>query len=119
LLEALAKKYASGDQPGSSSNSEIHISGKVVEEVGFEDIRQRLAKIHELRIVLLDALCVVGVRALPWVSSSELHLQEQKRIADQNLKIVELDLSRNLLEKWVDVANICSTLKSLKSLKVK
>lgn len=53
------------------------------------------------------------------MSASELHLQEQTRIADQKLKIVELDLSRNLLEKWVDVASICLTLKSLRTLKVK
>lgn len=91
----------------------------MVEEVGFEEIRQRLATLNELRIVLLDGLCVVGVRALPWIDSSELHLQAQRRIADQNLKIVELDLSRNLLEKWIDVTSICIGLKSLKVLKLR
>lgn len=99
--------------------SEILISGKVVEEVGFEEIRQRLATLNELRIVLLDGLCVAGVQPLPWIDSSELHLQARQRIADQNLKIVELDLSRNLLEKWADVISICVGLKSLKILKLK
>ena len=99
--------------------NKILISGKVVEEIGFEEARQRLATLNELRIVLLDGLCVVGVQTLPWIGSSELHLQAQRRITDQNLKIVELDLSRNLLEKWIDVASICISLKSLKILKLK
>ncbi len=91
----------------------------MVEEVGFEEIRQQLATVHELRIVLLDGLCIVGVLGLPWIGSSELHLQERQRVARQNLKIVELDLSRNLIEKWVDVASICVGLKSLRILKLK
>ena len=91
----------------------------MVEEVGFEEIRQRLAILGELRIVLLDGLCVVGVRALPWIGSSELHLQEKQRIAHQILKVFELDLSRNLIEKWADVTCICVGLKSLKILRVR
>ncbi len=45
-------------------------------------------------------------------------MQEWQRIQEQQLKIVELDISRNLLEKWADVVGICAALKSLKSLKV-
>ena len=91
----------------------------MVEEVGFEEARQRLATLEDLRIVLLDGLCVVGFGALPSLGSEELHLQEKRRIADQNLSIVELDLSRNLIERWSDVLGICAGLKSLKILKVK
>lgn len=91
----------------------------MIEEVGFEEIRQRLATLNELRIVLLDGLCVVGVHALPWIGSSELHLQGRRRIAEQSLKIFELDLSGNLLEKWIDITSICIGLKSLKILKLK
>lgn len=101
------------------SRSKILISGKTVEEIGFEEIRQRFAALNELQLVLLDGLCVVGVHTLPWIDSSELHLQAQRRIAAQKLKIVELDLSRNLLEKWIDVASICAGLKSLKRLTLK
>lgn len=119
FLGALAKKYASEEDAKTSSLSQILISGKIVEEVGFEEIRQRLAALNELRIVLLDGLCVVGVHTLPWIDSSELHIQARRRIAEQNLKIVQLDLSRNLLEKWVDVASICVGLKALKILKLK
>lgn len=119
FLEALAQKYASEEHAEISVRSKILISGKVVEEVGFEEVRQRLATLNELRIVLLDGLCVVGIRTLPWIGSSELHLQAQQRVAEQKLKIVELDLSRNLLEKWIDVTSICAGLKSLKFLKLK
>lgn len=119
FLEALAKKYTSEESAISQPEGEILISGKVVEEVGFEKARRQLAILDELRIVLLDGICVVGVRAVPWIESAELHLQEKRRIADQNLKIVELDLSRNLVEKWIDIISICNGLKSLRILKVK
>lgn len=92
-----------------------------MEEVGFDKIREQLAILQELRIVLLDGLRVGGVLARPWtvVGSAELRLQERQRIEDQKLKIVELDLSRNLIEEWAEVADICGTLKCLRSLKMK
>lgn len=86
--------------------------------MGFEKIRQQLAALDELQIVILDGLCIAGIEARHWIGSHELQLHEWQRIQEQQLKIVELDLSRNLLERWADVVGICAALKSLKSLKV-
>jgi hypothetical protein len=74
--------------------------------------------LHELQIVVLDGLYIAGIKARPWIGPQELQLHEWQRIQEQHLKIIELDLSRNLLEKWADVVGICAALKSLRSLKV-
>ena len=118
------KKYASDtptpDGQGTAAPTAIEISGKIVEEVGFEKIRQQLATLHELRIVLLDGLCMGGVLACPRSAISEASwLQEIREIEGTCPKIVELDLSRNLIERWEDVAGICTALAALRSLKVK
>jgi hypothetical protein len=97
----------------SASEETIQISGKTVEEIGFHKVAAQLATLHELRIVLLDGLCVRGVLDRPCLSVQELVLQERQRIEDQTLKIQELDLSRNLIEEWADVVGICSTLRFL------
>ena len=60
-MEALRKKYASSDTDGSKDREAIRISGKTVEEVGFEKINRQLASLHELRIVILDGLCIHGI----------------------------------------------------------
>ena len=104
FLEALKKKYASTSAEDiTATANEIHISGKTVEEVGFEKIRQQLAELQELRIVVLDGACIAYV-------DSDL----DKR----NLKIVELDLSRNLLESWCDITAICNSLDFLRRLRL-
>lgn len=96
----------------------IEISGKVVEEVGFDKIRRQLAELQELRIVLLDGLRVAGV--LSDYGQPEDRVKESAQgIATTCPKIVELDLSRNLLSRWRDVWEICNQLKQLKRLKVK
>lgn len=74
-----------------------------MEEVGFEKIRRQLAELQELRIVLLDGACIAAV-------DSDLDKQE--------LKIVELDLSRNLLESCDEVVALCDTLPKLQSLRL-
>ena len=104
FFEALRKKYASTSAEDiTATANEIHISGKTVEEVGFEKIRQQLAELQELRIVVLDGGCISHV-------DSDLD--------NRNLKIVELDLSRNLLESWYEIAAICNSLDSLRSLRL-
>ena len=97
----------------SASGATIQISGKTVEEIGFQKVATQLATLHELRIVLLDGLCLRGVLDRPCLSVLDLVLQERQRIEDQTLKIQELDLSRNLIEEWADVVGICSTLRFL------
>ncbi|KAL5365621.1 hypothetical protein BJX96DRAFT_169251 [Aspergillus floccosus] len=94
----------------------IEISGKVVEEVGFDKIRKQLAELQELKIVLLDGLRVAGVfsrEAIP--EQYDAALQEIEQTCP---KIVELDLSRNLINRWMEVACICSRLKRLRKLKL-
>lgn len=78
-----------------------------------------MAVLHELRIVLLDGLCVAGVSAQPWDETVEARIHRLRQYQAQKLKIVELDLSRNLFETWAEVAGICSGLENLKSLKLK
>ncbi|KAL1964702.1 hypothetical protein VTN77DRAFT_6728 [Rasamsonia byssochlamydoides] len=129
FLEALRQKYASEfeeelarrKQGGGENAAQLHdlilISGKVVEEVGFEKIRKQLAELQELKIVLLDGLCVAGVLA---DDNNDLEKREDelKRIEQTCPKIIELDLSRNLLRRWLDVRDICKQLKQLRSLKL-
>ena len=94
FYEALKKKYASSSAEDiAATANEIHISGKTVEEVGFEKIRRQLAELQELRIVESD-------------------------LDEQDLKIIELDLSRNLFESWYDVTALCSSLQSLQRLRL-
>lgn len=92
-------------------------NGKVAEEVGFDKIRKQLAELQELSIVLLDGLQVGGVLA------AEVG-EEQRSAACAEIeqvcpKITELDLSRNLLVRWGEVADICARLKRLSVLKLR
>lgn len=96
----------------------IEISGKVVEEVGFDKIRRQLAELQELRIVLLDGLRVVGV--LPsYEQDQDSDSDAARQIGLTCPKIIELDLSRSLLSRWSDLWQICNQLKHLKRLKLK
>ena len=126
FFEALEKKYALGHAINDQaiSEGEIRISGKTVKEVGFAKIRQQLANIQELQIVILDGLCITGLRdtgspALLATDSEGRPNLRSHNINSHDLKISELDLSRNLLETWADVLDICTPLKFLRSLDVK
>ena len=100
----MKKKYASSTAEDiAATANEIQISGKTVEEVGFEKIRKQLAELQELQIVVLDGACIAVV---------------ESDLEKQNLKIIELDLSRNLLEDWREITAICKSLYYLKSLKL-
>lgn len=104
FFEALKQKYASTSAEDIvATANEIHISGKTVEEVGFEKIRRQLAELQELRVVVLDGACIAAV---------------DSNLSVQNLKITELDLSRNLLESWDDITAICNSLHTLRSLRL-
>ena len=110
FVEAVHQKYAteiSAQSTAIASDTQIEISGKLVEEVGFEKIRKRLAQLHELKIVIVDGLCI---------SRAEV---EGQRIKDVCPKIVELDLSRNLFESCKDAIRICANLDNLRSLRLK
>lgn len=126
-MEGLREKYASeseqepsqqGNPNGPSSKKLIEISGKVVEEVGFDKIRKQLAELQELRIVLLDGLPIAGVLSSYDQPEDQVE-QSVESIAATCPKITELDLSRSLLTSWRNVWQICSQLKKLRKLKVK
>ncbi|KAK2782224.1 hypothetical protein FQN53_000143 [Emmonsiellopsis sp. PD_33] len=110
-------QHISAGQGNASPTTPIEISGKVVEEVGFEKIRKQLAELQELRIVLLDGMRVHGVLASEEASREEYE-RELEKIARTSPKIVELDLSRNLLRSWREVADICGQLKYIRILKL-
>ena len=109
FVEAVRHKYATEPSHANFSIPEkpIIISTKEVQEVGFDKIRTRLAQLNELRIVLVD-----GLR----ISTAEGPGQAIERDCPM---IVELDLSRNLFEDWVEIINICKKLKDLQTLKLK
>ncbi|KAJ5183595.1 hypothetical protein N7492_001211 [Penicillium capsulatum] len=122
FLEGLHEKYASEyeqeqTQQTAPAQRAIEISGKVVEEVGFDKIRKQLAELQELRIVLLDGLQISGVLS-SFVQPEHEVQQAAPQIAATCPKIVELDLSRSLLTRWRDVWNICNQLTRLKKLRL-
>ncbi|KAJ5544867.1 Leucine-rich repeat typical subtype [Penicillium sp. DV-2018c] len=127
FLEALREKYASESEQdfadaallstATARGKAIEISGKVVEEVGFEKIRKQLAELQDLRIVLLDGLRIVGVLA-SYDQNQESHGEMARKIGDTCPKITELDLSRSLLSRWQHVWDICHQLKNLRRLRL-
>ena len=108
FLEALEQKYALS----SSADMSIQISGKTVEEVGFEKIQRQLQKYQDLEVVILDKRCISVDEHFKQKSGQSL------RIANLHLRIQNLDLSRNLLETWMDILSICYPLKHLQTLNV-
>ena len=139
FLEALREKYASefleqekilrekrehygSPSTGDALHGSIEISGKVVEEVGFDKIRKQLSELQELRIILLDGLQVAGIRAEDGLQEEEDSGEKdaaRREIEQTCPKITELDLSRCLLSRWRDVADICGRLGRLRVLKLK
>ncbi|KAK4193513.1 HotDog domain-containing protein [Podospora australis] len=114
FLSALQHKYAPeplADQKPETQRP-IKFSGKVAEEVGFEKIRRQQAQLHELQYVILDSTRLAA--AYPDGEDQE----KGQRIGQVCPKIKELDLSRNLLEHFDPVVEICAELPLLKSLRV-
>ncbi|KAL9050323.1 MAG: hypothetical protein Q9162_006711 [Coniocarpon cinnabarinum] len=118
LLEAVKHKYASDipdDSTANASNDKnhaIHISGKEVEEVGFDRIRRQHADFKELRIVVVDGLCIQNSEADAYKNG------KQKAIAEALPRVQELDLSRNLFEVLSEIMDICQQLTRLTSLRL-
>ncbi|KAK4156918.1 HotDog domain-containing protein [Chaetomidium leptoderma] len=110
FLSALNLKYASDPGQDKKPRRQVFFSGKLAEEVGFEKIRRQQAQLHELQFVILDDV-QVAVASLPDEDSKE-------SIGEVCPKVRELDLSRNLFERFGPVVEICAELKLLRSLKV-
>lgn len=107
FVEAVHQKYAAEvtkRRDDLVTETQIEISGKVVEEVGFDKVRQKLAQLHELKIVIVDGMRVVNAG---------------RKIKEVCPKIVELDLSRNLFEYYDEVMILCRELENLKVLRLK
>ena len=107
FLKALEQKYASLESPTDA----IRISGKTVEEVGFEKIQMHLRNYEKLETVILNNSCI-SVDQHSKVSLSN-------NIRDLRLKIRDLDLGQNLIQTWNDVFIICAKLEHLRILNVR
>ncbi|KAH7385601.1 hypothetical protein BKA66DRAFT_511442 [Pyrenochaeta sp. MPI-SDFR-AT-0127] len=147
FVQALKSKYASDTdsedfedpqvhivfhtQPGDNKrikdplqrlNQPIKFSGKVAEEVGFDKIRKQLAQLEELKIIILDGLCMWRPEARrlndKGIEGGDGEWWEGSDIKEACPKAIELDLSRNLFEEWREVAGICGQLRRLRSLRV-
>jgi hypothetical protein len=116
FLEALHFKYGGKEEEGFLEKP-VEISGKIVEEVGFEKIRQQQAELRELRIAVLDDIQLCGISREPRKPESLRRIQDE--IAQTCPNITELDLGWSLLETWQDVADICLPLTKLRTLKVR
>ena len=83
FLEALRNKYAPADSDELNDHKAIRISGKTVEEVGFERINQQLARLPELQAVVLDGFCVFGVVSRRRKLTNNQWALELRKIQDQ------------------------------------
>lgn len=119
FLNAMRTKYGSGE--GKSIDVQaldpLVIGGKKVDEVGFDIITQLQRAWSDLKIISLNSLGVSGVTSTPWLPESRQVALGQ--LAPLGLKCKELDLSRNLIENWYDIVDICSGLPELQTLKLK
>jgi len=111
FLQAVHAKYGPEDPTDlAKSVNQIEISGKVVEEVGFDKIRDQQAQLHELKIVLVDGMRITG---------TEYDLRTYAPISTVCPRIVELDLSRNLFEHFEGIVEIIRDLRDLRKLRLK
>lgn len=111
FLAALREKYAPVSSAADSAahpHAQVVISGKVAEEVGFEKIARKQAKLSELKYVILDGMRIAAA-----------HAPDDEPVAGVCPSIVELDLSRNLFKRIDPVVAICSELPRLRSLRLK
>jgi len=110
VVEAVRQKYAA--DVSATPATAIRISGKEVEEVGFEKIQKQISELKDLRIVVLDGLCISG-RMMEDSSASG-----EGSLAAICPHIRELDLSRSLFEDINEVMTLIGGLEHLESLKI-
>ncbi|CAN9221649.1 unnamed protein product [Alternaria alternata] len=86
----------------------VHFNGKPAEEIGFDKIRRQLAQLSELKIIILDGLCMYrpearqdecGIR----LRDTSLSGEERERCLQAFKGITSLKLEDNLLP-WADLA---------------
>ena len=108
-MEAVERKYATEEVERRDElalkKEQLHMAGgKIAYEVGFDKIRAQLAQLNELKIVIVDGMKIDKAET------------EEKKIRGVCPKIVELDLSRNLIQSLDEIAKICGELDNLRSL---
>ncbi|KAL8705867.1 MAG: hypothetical protein Q9201_001015 [Fulgogasparrea decipioides] len=112
---ALEGKYGSGRSLQTTTlQGTITISGKQIDEVGFDIIAEKQSAWSELEIVSLDGLRIDSLIPALWNPDGPLESQ----ITRTNLRWKGLDLSNNLFESWDEVLSICSAMKELRCLKL-
>ncbi|KAL5611542.1 hypothetical protein BROUX41_000871 [Berkeleyomyces rouxiae] len=110
FISALLDKYTSEvdrETQTIRAAKQIRIGSKMAEEVGFDKIRRQLAKVEELKIVIVDSYRVAFA-----VGDGE------KSVKTTVPSIQELDLGRNMIETIDVVVDICKDLTHLKSLRI-
>jgi len=93
---------------GLADSKTVWISGKQVEEIGYDKISHQQAQLENLRIVILDEMLVSA--RIENVPNSDSTLG----IVLPN--IIELDVGRNLFESMDEIVMLCSALPTLKTL---
>lgn len=91
-----------------TTKKQIIISGKVAEEMGFDKIRNQIAQLGELKIVILDGLRIASATSNP-----------SESINATCPKITQLDISRNVFTTMQPVVDICKGLPVLHKLAIK
>ena len=123
FLRALRRKYVDGETTRSgldgdgnvskyTQGRQLHISGKLVEEIGFDKAQAQLADLQHLRLVVLDGMRVARADE----GARHMSVEEAGCIRRTCPEIVDLDLGRNLFEEWEDVLDIAAQLGKLKNL---
>lgn len=101
FIEAVFEKYAPSDSP---THAPIAFGSKVAQEIGFDKIRDKLADIRALPILLLDGMRVG-------------HCGEEAVIKKYCGECRELGLAGNLFERLEEIARVvralgkCTTLR--------
>lgn len=109
FLQALRHKYIGGDAALQDQYTNIRISGKEVEAVGFDKIQKRQAALGNLTRVYLDSTCLNQ-------AFDEDFGESLADIYATCPKITELDLGESLIETFDEIASICSQLTGLTTL---
>ncbi|KGQ12331.1 Tubulin-specific chaperone E [Beauveria bassiana D1-5] len=108
FVTALKTKYVERESDNSGvRDSQIRISGKVAEEVGFDKVRRQMARLDELKMAILDGVHMAFARQ-----------EDEPAVAQISPKLSHIDISRNLFENLAPVVDICKDLPALKKLAI-
>nr|POE54888.1 tubulin-specific chaperone e [Quercus suber] len=104
FFQALEEKYL--HKTDRQQDEIIYVSGKQVEEIGFEKFAKRQAQLRGIHVLVLD-----GMRIRHQCSKAEAD-----RISAVCAHITDLDLTFNLFESFREIAHLCKSFPKLRSL---